>query len=219
MPRSSAGRQPARRCRTISVALLDHGEIVPIRGMTSKCGTARRRKGEPGHTRAAPRVPGALRTRGAIGIHDSEMNGRSSPATRRDRLQPCAAACRDGNRKEPVDPVSQSLRFKTAPGRADPGKPISYSAESPRAPGDVHGHGELGDIAPLDLADLADALFLDLVDAQDCVHRDIGAPYAGKLRLDALLARDPARRYCVRRKRAFRSRQSRIDPPWETDRA
>src|SRR5688572_33228954 len=48
---------------------------------------------------------------------------------------------------------------------------------------------ELGDVAPLERADLADALLPDLVDADDRVQRQVAALDPGKLGLDALLGR------------------------------
>src|SRR5690606_2917535 len=55
--------------------------------------------------------------------------------------------------------------------------------------GRVHRHGELGDVSALDVRDLADALLLDLVDAQNGVQREIGPLHAFELALDTLLGR------------------------------
>src|SRR5215469_1739598 len=53
----------------------------------------------------------------------------------------------------------------------------------------VHGHRELRDVGPTAFQhrDLADAVLLHLVDAQDRMHRQEGALDAGELALDALL--------------------------------
>src|SRR5688572_32581847 len=57
------------------------------------------------------------------------------------------------------------------------------------AAGGIQGDRELGDVAPLECADLADALLPDLVDANDRMQRQVAALDPGKLGLDALLGR------------------------------
>ena len=163
----------------MSVALLDQGEIVPARGSTEQ----RWHPAKP-PVCSAPALPSSRRLRqrrfGGSGqrcgeFHEIQIAGRDARHTR--------GTCARISPEQPVQPEDGEC------GAARPDRAGTSLARIAGPARRVDGAGNGVTLPASAGGDLADALLLDFVDPQDRVHREIGAPYAGKLGLDALLGR------------------------------
>src|SRR5580658_54287 len=174
MPRSM--RRTALRPHTcaMSLALLDQGEMVPMRGTVSSVSPCML-------AGAAPRGPYSSSVSSTARACSPSGSARSTKWTK------CAVSALTAGSSAVTR--SSSLARRNAESAAEPRicSLVKRASLLLTRRCRVHRHGKLRDVrAALQRTDLADAVLLHLVDPQDRMHRQKGALDSGELALDAL---------------------------------
>ncbi len=176
MPRSM--RVTAARPQTcaMSVALLDHGEIVPGRGTTSQRratrAAARRLRSARARRRHRAAAAGArARTASSARLHLHEMQKLRLDGRDRRHPAPCRRASRRSRRNRGQCPRARQRQHQVF---FDPGSPSRRRQQR---------HRKLRHVAALERHDLADALLAHLIDADDRLQRQVAALDARRTRV------------------------------------
>src|SRR5579871_3292347 len=195
MPRSMRCTASSPQTCAMSVALLDHGEIVPGRGVTTRC--------EPRLGSGGAWSDSSRRSSVRCSVADS---GRATSmkcwkcASRlltRGSIERSAARVLSRRKRDRAGaPGSSSISDSNGTGATAGGAFYRKRAADPASAAAArigqrrrNRHRELRDTRAVVGRDLADAALPDLVDAQHRVHRQPRALHAGELVLDALLRR------------------------------